>query len=290
MNQSTPRLNPNGYPQRRPLQSLNEQYPLQQDDRRYGAIAKPKVITVVRAGRKPYANIKILLNRRSVQSYERLLSDISESFGPKWKNNKVRSLYTLTGKQVLSISDFFRGDSIFIAVGSEKISFTDVQEIIESLYPNSPYAKSLLRNIEKQKKKTKQQMLQSLANDNQDIAERSDVQKPPKRAVIKHYDASAQKLDSDPEEAPKKRTRPPKATKLQSPQEHSNKENKKQGEYIPPMQQACDTKQFIKTHIHGTADTDERDGDATKPAKAAIAEEPEEIKSHLIKVRKPTAL
>ena len=133
MNQSTPRLNPNGYPQRRPLQSLNEQYPLQQDDRRYGAIAKPKVITVVRAGRKPYANIKILLNRRSVQSYERLLSDISESFGPKWKNNKVRSLYTLTGQQVLSISDFFRGDSIFITVRSEKISFTDVQEIIESL-------------------------------------------------------------------------------------------------------------------------------------------------------------
>lgn len=187
------------------------------------------MITVVRAGRKPYANIKILLNRRSVQSYERLLSDISESFGPKWKNNKVKSLYTLTGKQVLSISDFFRGDSIFIAVGSERISFTVVQEIIESLYPNSPYAKSLLRNIEKQKRKTKQQMLQSLANDNQEIQERSDLQKPPKRtAAVKHqeHEVSFQKPDSDHDEAPKKRTRAPKATKLRSPKDHSNKENK----------------------------------------------------------------
>jgi len=198
--QATPRASHDAYPQRKPLRPNNDAYSLRQDNQRYGAITKPKVITVVRAGRKPYANMKILLNRRSVQSYERLLNDISESFGPKWKNNKVRSLYTLTGREILSISDFFRGDSIFVAVGNEKISFTDVQEIIETLYPDSPYAKSLLKNIEKQKKKAKQQMLQSLASDNLDL---NNENKNAKRTIVK----PAGKPE-DTEEAPTKRPRP----------------------------------------------------------------------------------
>lgn len=198
----TPR-NFEGFPQRKPLAQANDPYTLRKEDKRYGTITKPKVITVVRAGRKPYSNIKILLNRRSVQSYERLLLDISESFGPKWKNSKVKSLYTLTGREVMSISDFFRGDSIFVAVGNEKISFTDVQDIIENLYPESPYAKSLLRNIEKQKRKAKQQMLQSLANDNQELHERLDTDKPGKRSVR----SNVPKVEV--EEAPKKKTRKP---------------------------------------------------------------------------------
>lgn len=85
----------------------------------------------------------------------------------------------------MSISDFFRGDSTFVAVGNEKISFTDVQDIIETLYPDSHYAKSLLRNIEKQKRKAKQQMLQSLANDNQELQEKQGTSKPTKK-VPKH--------------------------------------------------------------------------------------------------------
>lgn len=218
----TPRGQYDGYPQRKPLKQPQDPYSLRDDDRRYGTITKPKVITVVRAGRKPYANIKILLNRRSVQSYERLLNDISESFGPKWKNNKVRSLYTLTGREIMSISDFFRGDSIFVAVGNEKISFTDVQDIIETLYPESPYAKTLLRNIEKQKRKAKQQMLQSLANDNQDLQEKNNPDKPPKRAVVKPNNTAAVKQEVE-EEAPKKKIRPPKPVPKESPR--SDKEN-----------------------------------------------------------------
>lgn len=228
---STPRSHLAGFPHRKPLAPTHDAYSLRQEDKRYGTITKPKVITVVRAGRKPYANIKILLNRRSVQSYERLLIDISESFGPKWKNNKVRSLYTLTGREVLSISDFFRGDSIFIAVGNEKISFTDVQEIIEALYPDSQYAKSLLRNIEKQKRKAKQKMLQSLADDNQEIQDKQDLTsnepKKSKRAVVKPNNAAPkqQEVITEAEEIPvtKKRSRVPK----QKPESSSeaNKEN-----------------------------------------------------------------
>lgn len=215
----TPRSHFDAYPQRKPLRNSNDPYTLRDDDRKYGTITKPKVITVVRAGLKPYANIKILLNRRSVQSFERLLGDISESFGPKWKNSKVRSLYTLTGREVMSISDFFRGDSIFVAVGNENLSFTVVQDIIETLYPDSPYAKTLLRTIEKQKRKAKQQMLQSLANDNQELQEKpSQEQRPAKKGARQPGDRSS---NSDPskedgsevDETLKRKTRAPKPSR-----------------------------------------------------------------------------
>ena len=98
---------------------------------------KPRVITVVRNGAKPRANVKILLNRRSVQSYEQLSKDISEAFGPKWKNNKVRKLFTVKGREVQGVSDFFRDDDIFIAIGNESLTTGDVHDILDELYPDS---------------------------------------------------------------------------------------------------------------------------------------------------------
>lgn len=210
----TPRNHYEAYPERRPLrqqlrQPPNDPYTLREDDRRYGIITKPKVITVVRGGRKPYANIKILLNRRSVQSFERLLSDISESFGPKWKNNKVKRLFTITGREILSISDFFRGDSVFVAIsGDGGLQLTDIQDIIENLYPESPYAKSLLRNIEKQKRKAKQSMLQSLANHHQELQgkqgddpqeKKTRPQKPVKRAAVDETSTTGKENEPKPE-------------------------------------------------------------------------------------------
>ena len=49
-----------------------------QSQPRNEASLKPKVVTVIRNGAKPRSNVKILLNRRSVQSYEQLVKDISE--------------------------------------------------------------------------------------------------------------------------------------------------------------------------------------------------------------------
>ena len=113
---------------------------------------KPKVITVVRNGSKPRNNVKILLNRRSVQSYEQLVKDISEAFGPKWKNNKVRRLFTIKGREVQGVSDFFRDDDVFIGVGSDSLTTRDVQDILEELYPESSYPKSLMKEWEKTKR------------------------------------------------------------------------------------------------------------------------------------------
>ncbi|XP_039267675.2 uncharacterized protein LOC120342771 isoform X1 [Styela clava] len=113
---------------------------------------KPKVVTVVRAGQiRPHKKITILLNRRSVQTFEQLVADISEALGqPKWKNDHIRKLYTLKGREVKSVSDFFREDDVFIAVGKEQLTTMDVQEVLEELYPDSPYAQNLIRqNLEK---------------------------------------------------------------------------------------------------------------------------------------------
>ncbi|ELT91299.1 hypothetical protein CAPTEDRAFT_217544 [Capitella teleta] len=116
---------------------------------------KPKVITVVRNSGKPRTSVKILLNRRSVQSYEQLMKDITEAFGPKWKNNKMRKLFTVRGREVKGISDFFREDDVFIGIGNEQLSSGHVAEILEELYPDSLYAKNLLRDWTKKKNKKK---------------------------------------------------------------------------------------------------------------------------------------
>ncbi|XP_052252518.1 serine/threonine-protein kinase DCLK1-like isoform X2 [Dreissena polymorpha] len=114
---------------------------------------KPKVITIVRNGPKPRNNVKILLNRRSVQSFEQLMGDISEAFGPKWKTNKVRKLFTTRGREVQGVADFFRDDDVFIGVGNEPLTEHDVHEIIEEVYPDSPYAKNIMKDFERQKRK-----------------------------------------------------------------------------------------------------------------------------------------
>merc|ERR1712096_201911 len=117
-----------------------------------GSMMKPKVVTVVRGGStRPRKKITILLNRRAVQTYEQLVADISEALGqPKWKNDHVRKLFTLKGREVKSVSDFFREDDCFIAIGRERINTSDIQEILHDLYPDSPYAESLIqRNLER---------------------------------------------------------------------------------------------------------------------------------------------
>lgn len=114
---------------------------------------KPKVITVVRNGPKPRGNVKILLNRRSVQSFEHLTKDISEAFGPKWKANKVRKLFTVKGREVQGVNDFFRDDDVFIAIGNESLTTGDVHDILDELYPDSPYPKTLMKEWEKTKRR-----------------------------------------------------------------------------------------------------------------------------------------
>uniref|UniRef100_A0A2K6FT61 non-specific serine/threonine protein kinase n=2 Tax=Propithecus coquereli TaxID=379532 RepID=A0A2K6FT61_PROCO len=108
---------------------------------------KPRVVTVVKLGGQPLRKITLLLNRRSVQTFEQLLADISEALGfPRWKNDRVRKLFNLKGKEIRSVSDFFREGDAFIAMGKEPLTLKSIQVAIEELYPNKTRALTLTQH------------------------------------------------------------------------------------------------------------------------------------------------
>ncbi|KAJ8334807.1 hypothetical protein SKAU_G00404460 [Synaphobranchus kaupii] len=114
--------------------------------------ARPRILTVVKpGGRTHLRKITILLNRRSVQTFEQLVADISEALGyPRWKNDRVKKLFNLKGREIRGVSDFFRSDEVFVASGRDKLSLQDIQEVLEELYPDSPrYHGHVLHNWER---------------------------------------------------------------------------------------------------------------------------------------------
>ena len=115
--------------------------------------SQPKVITVLRGGSKPRPNVKILLNRRSVQSYEQLVKDISDAFGPKFTSNRVRKLFAIDGREVQGLADLFRDEHIYIGVGSEELIHDEVQDILNELFPDSLYAGTLMKKWDRAKRR-----------------------------------------------------------------------------------------------------------------------------------------
>ncbi|XP_072582505.1 serine/threonine-protein kinase DCLK3 [Vulpes vulpes] len=108
---------------------------------------KPRVVTVVKLGGHPLRKITLLLNRRSVQNFEQLLADISESLGfPRWKNDRVRKLFNLKGREIRSVSDFFREGDAFIAMGKEPLTLKNIQVAMEELYPSKARALTLTQH------------------------------------------------------------------------------------------------------------------------------------------------
>ncbi|OWK02737.1 hypothetical protein Celaphus_00010238, partial [Cervus elaphus hippelaphus] len=105
---------------------------------------KPRVVTVVKVGGHPLRKITLLLNRRSVQTFEQLLADVSEALGfPRWKSDRVRKLFNLKGREIRSVSDFFREGDAFIAVGKEPLTLKNIQVAMEELYPSKAWALTL---------------------------------------------------------------------------------------------------------------------------------------------------
>ncbi|CAF1230696.1 unnamed protein product [Rotaria sp. Silwood1] len=94
--------------------------------------SKPRPITIIKQGNeKPHKTITILLNKRTGQTFDQLLSDISEAFGhQKNRSEKIKRLYNLRGRHINGINDFFREDDIFIAAtATNDISSEELQEI-----------------------------------------------------------------------------------------------------------------------------------------------------------------
>ena len=99
-----------------------------------------------------------------MQSYEQLVTDINEAFGPKHRHAKIRKLYSVRGKEVHGISDFFRDDDCFIAVnvGEAHPTDGDVGDLLEELYPEGNYAKVFLREWEKNQRRSRRSVAGSL--------------------------------------------------------------------------------------------------------------------------------
>ncbi|XP_078544932.1 neuronal migration protein doublecortin isoform X3 [Lissotriton helveticus] len=82
---------------------------------------RPKLVTIIRSGVKPRKAVRVLLNKKTAHSFEQVLTDITEAI--KLETGIVKKLYTLDGKQVTCLHDFFGDDDVFIACGPEKFRY-----------------------------------------------------------------------------------------------------------------------------------------------------------------------
>ncbi|XP_056299332.1 serine/threonine-protein kinase DCLK2-like [Pseudoliparis swirei] len=82
---------------------------------------KPKLVTVIRSGVKPRKAVRILLNRKTAHSFSQVLADITDAI--KLDSGAVKRLYTLDGRQLTSLQDFFGEDDVFMACGPEKFRY-----------------------------------------------------------------------------------------------------------------------------------------------------------------------
>uniref|UniRef100_A0A3B3BZY3 Doublecortin-like kinase 1a n=1 Tax=Oryzias melastigma TaxID=30732 RepID=A0A3B3BZY3_ORYME len=93
------------------------------DGRECKDFIRPKLVTVVRSGVKPRKAVRILLNKKTAHSYEQVLTDITDAI--KLDSGVVKKIYTLEGKLVSCLQDFFGDEDIFVACGPEKFRYQD---------------------------------------------------------------------------------------------------------------------------------------------------------------------
>ena len=126
---------------------------------------KPNLVTIIRSYQKPYKKIKLLLDKHSMQSFEQLMSDICDAFISKDDERCDLKLYTVRGKEVKGMSDLFRDDKYFIAVGNEMLSDSDVMSILQEFYPDAAHRKFLVKAWHKQNRQLKQYSLRLVNKD-----------------------------------------------------------------------------------------------------------------------------
>ncbi|XP_049582631.1 serine/threonine-protein kinase DCLK1b [Syngnathus scovelli] len=84
---------------------------------------KPKLVTIVRSGVKPRKAVRVLLNKKTAHSFEQVMTDITDAI--KLDSGTVKRLFTVDGKAVTCLLDFFGEDDIFFACGPEKYRYQD---------------------------------------------------------------------------------------------------------------------------------------------------------------------
>ncbi|KAM9853472.1 serine/threonine-protein kinase DCLK1-like isoform 2-T2 [Aulostomus maculatus] len=91
---------------------------------------KPKLVTIVRSGVKPRKAVRVLLNKKTAHSFEQVMTDITDAI--KLDSGVVKRLFTVDGKMVTCLQDFFGEDDIFFACGPEKFRYQDDFSLDES--------------------------------------------------------------------------------------------------------------------------------------------------------------
>ncbi|XP_061828507.1 serine/threonine-protein kinase DCLK1-like isoform X2 [Nerophis lumbriciformis] len=91
---------------------------------------KPKLVTIVRSGVKPRKAVRVLLNKKTAHSFEQVMTDITDAI--KLDSGTVKRLFTVDGKMVTCLQDFFGEDDIFFACGPEKYRYQDDFSLDES--------------------------------------------------------------------------------------------------------------------------------------------------------------
>lgn len=109
---------------RRGFTTLAEQASFSVDGAGAGDFVYPKIVTIVRNGIKPRRVVRLLLNKRTARSFEHVLRDVTSLV--KLDSGAVRKLYSLEGKLMTKLCEFFREDDIFIACGSERATLDDL--------------------------------------------------------------------------------------------------------------------------------------------------------------------
>ncbi|KAL6464056.1 hypothetical protein MHYP_G00284470 [Metynnis hypsauchen] len=104
---------------------------------------RPKLVTVMRSGVKPRKAVRVLLNKKTAHSFEQVLTDITEAI--KLESGVVKRIYTLDGKQVTCLQDFFGDDDVFIACGPEKFRYAQDDFSLDENAHFSPGAKGRTR-------------------------------------------------------------------------------------------------------------------------------------------------
>ncbi|MGH0119331.1 UNVERIFIED_CONTAM: hypothetical protein FKN15_002134, partial [Acipenser sinensis] len=250
---------------------------------------KPRIVTVVKpGGRRHLRKITILLNRRSVQTFEQLIVDISEALGfPRWKNDRVKKLFSLKGREIRSVADFFRADDVFVAAGREKLTLKEVQEVLEELYPDSPYSQSLIQKDWERSQKPKPYDKGSKADSGFD--EESEVAKQHLGMNLERVRAKARQEE---------RVKARKWKKERWEQEQKELTDRKRTKEIYPIRdeiidkgaatyavghcEKCKRERQLKLHCDSTR---ERDGSPEKEVQRRGKEQPDDLHSENKKLR-----
>ncbi|XP_035272749.1 serine/threonine-protein kinase DCLK2-like isoform X4 [Anguilla anguilla] len=116
--------------------SLPSLVPSRGEPRESKDFIKPKLVTVIRSGVKPRKAVRVLLNKKTAHSFEQVLTDITDAI--KLDSGAVKRLYTLEGRQVTCLQDFFGEDDVFIACGPEKYRYAQDDFLLDHNVNGAP--------------------------------------------------------------------------------------------------------------------------------------------------------